>query len=85
MVDTATVSTVPEEHQPGPGAALPREVHEARLAGEPQRDPIPGLASAHLRCPNCGTERFEWVPVRNPALVLPCPGGDFPEPVSVAV
>lgn len=72
------------ETVPGPGVSVPEEMHEARMDGaEAPTGPV-GLATAHLRCPTCGLDRYEWVPSLRPDLVPPCPCGDLPELVTVA-
>jgi hypothetical protein len=69
---------------PGPGVSVPEAVHEARMASaEPVVGPV-GLTTAHLHCPTCGLDRYEWVAALRPDLVPPCPCGDLPDLVTVA-
>ena len=72
-----------DDTTPGLGFAVSSAFHEANAAGAAHSGP-PGLTTAHLRCPRCGLDRYEWVPVRRPELVPLCPCGELPDLVSAA-
>lgn len=73
-----------DESTPGPGVSVPEAEHEARMEAADVPDGPVGLTTAHLKCPTCGLDRYEWVPSLRPDLAPPCPCGDLPELVTVA-